>query len=84
MATLAPSTWRLLGLSFAAGYAGLGLLEIVFPGRAGLELFLIPDLASKTKKGKSPAAADVHPAASMSGSEDIVPTLMPLLGARDV
>lgn len=93
MVSLSPSTWRLLGLSVAAGYASLGLLEIVFPGRAGLEPFLIPEMASKPKGGNptrtsatTEPSSSVHPAAMSAGNtaEDVVPLLMPLLGARDV
>lgn len=85
MASFAPSTWRLLGLSVAACYAGFGLFEIVFPVRSARDLFQIPVLPAKKEGKPLPAGSEsVHPAAATTGSEDVVPTLMPLLGARDV
>lgn len=46
---LQPSTWRLLGLGVAAGYASFGTFETLFPSRAAKELLDIDDTDPKIK-----------------------------------
>jgi len=41
MFNLQPSTWRLLGLSVAAGYTAFGAFEILVPAKAMKEMFAI-------------------------------------------
>ena len=68
-----PATWRVLGLSVAAGYLGLGLFALAAPRRAAWEYFGIEDVAPPTTVTAAPARR-----------ADAVPLLMPLLGARDI
>lgn len=75
----APSTWRILGLSIAAGYTTLGLFAVCLPQRAALEYFAI---APRTRGAvKTP---DGQVGARITSTADAVDLLMPLLGARDI
>nr|XP_036581494.1 uncharacterized protein CTRU02_08544 [Colletotrichum truncatum]KAF6789845.1 hypothetical protein CTRU02_08544 [Colletotrichum truncatum] len=48
MASLQPSTWRLLGLSVAASYTALGAIDCLIPHRAAEEFFGIEPYGSTT------------------------------------
>jgi len=73
-AALAPSTWRVLGLSVASGYTGLGLFAFCLPHRAAFQYFAIQprddDFEDDDNKVTSVTAA--------------VSLLVPLIGARDL
>jgi hypothetical protein len=77
---LSHSTWRILGLSVAAGYIGLGSLGFVLPTLAAKNFGLYPAAASNdgTTKPRIPLNADVE--AHVTSIENSVL----LLGARDV
>lgn len=69
-----PSTWRVLGLSVASGYTGLGLFAFCLPHRAAFQYFVIQprddDFEEDDNKVTSVTAA--------------VSLLVPLIGARDL
>ena len=73
------STWRVLGLSVAAGYTSLGLFAVCLPQRAALEYFAVPPRPrAEAQKPHGPTRARV------ASTADAVDLLMPLLGARDL
>ncbi|KAK0750130.1 hypothetical protein B0T18DRAFT_428139 [Schizothecium vesticola] len=74
----APSTWRMLGLSIAAGYTTLGLFAVCLPQRAALEYFAIPPRARGATKSPDQVSTKV------TSTADAVDLLMPLIGARDI
>ncbi|KAB5584743.1 hypothetical protein GE09DRAFT_1209389 [Coniochaeta sp. 2T2.1] len=51
MSYLQPSTWRLLGLSVGAGYAGFGVWQMAFPRHAAMTIFGF-DASETTESGK--------------------------------
>ncbi|KAK1753865.1 hypothetical protein QBC47DRAFT_385104 [Echria macrotheca] len=69
--TITPSTWRVLGLSIAASYTGLGLFEILRPHRASAEFF---GLGTKTTATTT----------ENEGETEAVAVMGPLLGVRDL
>lgn len=69
--SLTPSTWRVLGLSVAAGYTSLGLFAILFPRRAASEFFALPEPSAPGREEDKEASATVS-------------LVLPLLGARDL
>ncbi|KIV95799.1 hypothetical protein PV10_03409 [Exophiala mesophila] len=77
--SLSSSTWRLLGLSVATSYIGLGSIGLLAPGFAAKGFGLYPD------KAVSPAAS--QPTA-LNKAEDLhahsVETAMSLLAVRDI
>lgn len=77
--SLSPSTWRLLGLSVATGYIGLGSIGLFAPAFAAQGFGLYPS------KAISPAAT--QPTA-LNKAEDLharsVETAMTLLAVRDI
>jgi hypothetical protein len=77
---LQPSTWRVLGLSVAAGYAGFGVIATFFPQRAAAEFFGISTISDK----KEPVASQKAIAPPPQDVEQAVSVLAPLLGARDL
>ncbi|KAK4450550.1 hypothetical protein QBC34DRAFT_402849 [Podospora aff. communis PSN243] len=70
---LSDSTWRVLGLSVAASYTGLGLFEVVFPQRATKEFFALPS---------STAVANVNE--GTKAEDEAIRVMGPLLGVRDL
>lgn len=69
---MATSTWRILGLSVAASYTGLGLFEILFPHRAAAELFALPPRSQSKQHVPDPQVSEA------------VSLMIPLLGVRDL
>ncbi|OAP60822.1 hypothetical protein AYL99_05824 [Fonsecaea erecta] len=84
---LSPSTWRVLGLSVAATYIGLGTFAITCPVLAGQGFGLYPRApapgtnANPTKSSTTPPA---HANADVADHAAAVTTSMALLGARDL
>ncbi|KAK0624201.1 hypothetical protein B0T14DRAFT_193934 [Immersiella caudata] len=71
---LSTSTWRVLGLSVAASYTGLGLFEVVFPRRAALEFFALPSVPAATAGVRQ----------EDEERSEAVRFMVPLLGVRDL
>jgi len=74
---LSDSTWRVLGLSVAASYTGLGLFEVVLPHRAAAVFFGLPAPASKQLS--TPTGGKFKEEVS-----EEVSIFLPLLGVRDI
>ncbi|KIW85802.1 hypothetical protein Z517_01194 [Fonsecaea pedrosoi CBS 271.37] len=93
-----PSTWRVLGLSVAATYIGLGSFAITFPVAAGKTFGLYPHSSSSSLSGspstappgtnanptKSRTSPAEHANADVANHAAAVTTSMALLGARDL
>jgi len=78
-----PSTWRLLGLSVAMGYAFLGTFEMVQPAKAAKAFFGIE--AEQQQQPLREEKDMVKKGRSLShDSSTVVSLLMPLIGARDI
>jgi len=76
--SLSPSTWRILGLSVATSYIGLGTMGMVAPVLAAKCFGIYPDLSSSStaKTHQTDQDKDNH--------ANAVATSMKLLGARDL
>ncbi|KAK0648530.1 hypothetical protein B0T16DRAFT_408366 [Cercophora newfieldiana] len=72
------STWRVLGLSVAASYTGLGLVQVLLPHRAAAEFYALPS-PSPVAQTKDDTFEDT----AQPGSKE-VSILVPLLGVRDL
>lgn len=83
MTFLQASTWRLLGLNVAVGYAGLGIWEMLSPARAGPSQLL---LGIEPPKDDNNKVSIKRPEGGQPGDTmDMVSALyMALVGARDV
>ena len=80
---LSDSTWRVLGLSVAASYAGLRLFEALLPHRAAAVFLGLPNPAVK---GTAPVKDDVKDDIKDNKGQvsEAVSILLPLLGVRDL
>lgn len=76
MIQLGYNTWRYLGLSVALGYAGLGGFALAAPTQAA-KYYFGWDVKSLKEKGEGGESKD-------ASREDIVKTVLPLMGARDL
>lgn len=76
MTALQSSTWHSLGLSVAASYTGLGLLQCFVPQTTAKILFDIP--TTETTPSKKADVARANP------DSTVVALVTPLMGARDL
>ncbi|KIW31899.1 uncharacterized protein PV07_03487 [Cladophialophora immunda] len=92
---LSPSTWRVLGLSVAGTYIGLGTFALTCPVLAGQGFGLYPHSSAATSSSsaapgtnanptKGSTAPPAHANVDVANHAAAVTTSMALLGARDL
>lgn len=80
---VSPSTWRLLGLSVAVTYMGLGSFAITGPVHAGKLFGLYPEDSAFSASIDKSSATTIE-AKEKTEHTDAICTSMKLLGARDL
>lgn len=80
--SLTPSTWRLLGLSVAAGYIGLGTFALTTPILAAKALGVYPPPPSISTSSTAKSSSITETSSSKEHDERVSAS-MSLLAARD-
>ncbi|KIW95138.1 uncharacterized protein Z519_03722 [Cladophialophora bantiana CBS 173.52] len=92
---ISPSTWRILGLSVATTYIGLGTFALTCPVLAAKGFGLYPHSSPSTSSPAAPPGSNANPTKSSTSPPEhanadvanhaaAVTTSMVLLGARDL